>query len=874
MLDLSDDLLAHLNHGGTLIVPTRQRAAAVRLAHTAAQLTAGHRAWNSPDVLSWSGWIERALDAAALARADAPRRLRASEEWLWWHEAVESAGAEESAPFTDALVESVRRAVLLLDDYALPLRAPVSPESALLLGARRAFRERCAQRGVLGTTSWHDLCAWIEPVSATRVVGFSALGPARRRWLLQLGASIDEPALTPPTALPLQECQDPDSEAAAAAEWCAGLLGRDPRARVLLVVPRLAEQTSRWQRALGERLAYRSILEPGCLGEEVAFAQEGGAPLRSEPVMGSALQLIALGAGRADFDTLSAVLRSPYCAAIDPGARLQVDLWLREHDVDSGDPALLQGLVPALRRGAGDAAAEALAQLLAAVVPDPPGAAGSASPAGWAAAFARALAATGWPGAGLSSPEQQARQRFDELLNDCAALDAQPRWLSAAQASLLLDRLADRSAFEPASDDVPVTLTASLEDPIARYDGIWIAGLTAEAWPPPARPDPLIPMALQLAAGLPGASSDGQRQLALAALARWDRAARQCRISIARSEGDLPCTRSPLLSGLTSAAPDGSADSEPFLLQAALARGAPLLEPWSDAAGPRWRGPAVLRGGARLLELQARCPFRSFAELRLRAKPLPHPVPGVDARRRGQIVHRALELFWEALGDSRALHQRSEEAAHTLARDCVARALLEVQVSLPGLMPPSLLAAEGERTQQLMVRVREWERGRAPFTVEGREFTQPLDIGGATLQLRLDRVDRLEDGAQLVIDYKSGAVDVFEATAIRPAQPQLPAYALAMGPATRAVLALQLAPSGLRLRGVADRADRLAGLEAAGAEPQGWPGLLQHWTRELNALVAEFLAGDARVAPQPGACEYCHLRLCCRIEHPRVGGVA
>jgi probable DNA repair protein len=874
LLDLTDDLLAHLNDGGTLIVPTRQRAAAVRLAHTAAQLAAGRRTWHSPDVLSWSGWIERALDAASLARADAPRRLRPSEEWLWWREAVEAAGTEAAVPFTDALVESVRRAVQLLDDHALPLRTPTSPESTLLLGARREFRQRCAERGVLGTTSWHDLSAWIQPLSATRLVGFAALGPARRRWLEQLGATIDEPAPSAPNGMSLLECSDADSEAAAAADWCAGLLGRDPYARVLVVVPRLAEAGCRWQRALDERLGYRAILDPGWPAEQAAFALEGGAPLRSEPVMASALQLIALGAGRADFDTLSAVLRSPYCDAVDGGARLLADQWLRDHDVDAGDPALLRALLPALRRGAGDAAADALAQLLAAVAPDSPDGTRIASPAHWAAAFSRSLSACGWPGARLSSPEQQARQRFDELLNDCAALDVQPRRLSVVEASQLLEQLADRSAFEPASDDVAVTLTASLDDPIVRYDGIWIAGLSAEAWPPAVRPDPMLPMTLQLAAGLPGASSDGQRQLALAALARWERSARQCRLSIARSEGDLRCTVSPLLADCVSAGPEHGPGGETFRLDAALAQGAPPLEPWSDSSGPRWRGPDALRGGARLLELQAQCPFRSFAELRLRARPLPNPVPGVTARRRGQIVHRALELFWEALGDSQELQQRGEEAAQALARDCVARALRETHSSLPGLLPPRLLAAEGERTLQLMARLRAWERDRTPFAVEARESTRTLEIGGATLQLRLDRVDRLEDDARIVIDYKTGAVDVFEAVALRPVQPQLPAYALAAGPATCAVLALQLAPSGLKLRGVADRADRLAGLEAPAAAPQGWAVLRQHWARELGALVAEFLAGDARVAPQPGACEHCHLRACCRIEHPRTGGAA
>jgi probable DNA repair protein len=702
------------------------------------------------------------------------------------------------------------------------------------------------------------------------VAGFTTLGPARRLWLERLGVRIDAPESPVPARVALHGCPDPDSEAAAAAEWCAGVLKGNSRARVLLVVPRLAEQTHRWQRALCERLEYHSILEPG-VPAEAAFGLEGGAPLRSYPLMASALDLIALSSGNADFDGLSAVLRSPHFAALDGDARLEADLWLRDHNVDAADPALLCGLIPALSGAAGAAPGDVLKQLLTALAHGAPAGAGPASPAEWAAAYAQRLAACGWPGAGLSSAEQQSRQRFEDLLNEFAALAAQPRPLSAAQACELLEALAARSAFEPATDDVAVTLTASLDDPIVRYDGLWIAGLTADAWPPAARPDPLIPMALQLAAGLPGASTAGQRRLAMEALGRWGRAAQSCQWSWARSEGDLQCTPSPLLSECAAAPVADAAGPGPWRLEAALAEYPPALESWSDANGPAWNSGVALRGGTRLLQLQALCPFRSFAELRLRAAPLPRPVPGIDARRRGQILHRALELFWEALGDSAALAARGEDGARMLARRCVARALEQAQAEVPGLLPPRLLGAEGARAEQVMALERNWERSREPFSVEALESTLALGIGGATLRLRLDRIDRLAGDARLVIDYKSGAADAFDPAAVRPAQPQLPAYALAIGPEARAVLALQLAPEGLRFRGVADGPDRLAGLKGAGAEQPDWERLQQHWARELGLLVREFVHGDARVAPQPGACEHCHLGVLCRIEHPRTG---
>ncbi len=873
MLELSGDILRHLSQGGTLIVPTRQRAAAVRLAYTAACLSAGQRSWNSPEVLAWSGWLERALDAAGARDPGAPRRLSGSEEWLCWREAVQAVAAQSEVLFADALVDGVRRAVTLLDDYALPLREAASAESTLLLGARRAFRERCAERHALGTTSWLDCVPFVAPLSGTRLTGFAALGPARRRWLERLGVGIDAAAGSEAAPVRVHALADTESEAAAAADWCARLLARDPRARLLLVVPRLAQQTHRWQRALGERLEYRAILEPGGAVEPVAFALEGGAPLRSYPLLASALDLIALATGVADFATLSAVLRSPYLAAPDFSARLSVDLWLREHNVDTAERAVLHGLLPALQQGAGVASAAGLRGLLAAVALDE----SAESATQWAARFAQALAACGWPGTGLGSAEQQLRTRFEELLDDFAALAAERPTLRAAQAGALFEQLAGRATFEPASDDVPVTLTASLDDPIVRYDGIWIAGLTADAWPAAPQPDPLIPMAMQLAAHLPGATSVGQRQLAIAALGRWERAARSCHGSWARSDEDLECSPSSLLDGVASGPGDASGPLEPavpapFLLESALAAAAPVLEAWSDASAPRWSAPGPLRGGTRLLELQARCPFRSFAELRLGAQPLPQPVPGIDARERGRILHRALERFWKAVRNAGNLHQQGEEAARLLAHSCVAGALQEARDRLPGVLPPRLLAAEGTRAEALMALLREWERTREPFSIEALEQSLTLGLGAATLQLRLDRVDTLADGTRIVIDYKSGAPAPFEPAALRPGQPQLPAYALASGPDTRGVLALHLDLRGLTLRGVVDRPDRVAGVAPTMSGHGGWDALLQHWQRELAALVREFLDGEARVEPQPGACEHCHLEIFCRIEHPRTGG--
>jgi probable DNA repair protein len=880
LLQISPEIFDFLNLGGTLIVPTRQRAAAVRLAHTGAQLRSGRRVWSSPEVLPWTAWLQRGLDQARASGVEVPRRLSAAEEWLLWREAVREACAALPVLWPDALIDDVRRGAELLEDYGLEPRVADTAETAVLLQACTHVRRRCRELAVLRSSSWRDCEPYLLATSPTRMAGFSALGPARRRWLERCGIPIllgnvapEEPAAVLES---VRSFEDPEREAEAAAQWCAAQLARDPQARLLLVVARLAEQRHRWVRALSQRLDYRSILEPEAVALDGAYAIEGGRPLNDYALIVCALRLIALYCGEADFPALSTVLRSPFIGDAGREWRLRIDVWLREQNFGAGERVALRSLLAPARSALGPEAGATLDALDAALAADEtdeqPGSRATARL--WAQRFAALLARCGWPGRAQGSSEQQVRMRFDELLGEFAALSLTPMPMESTEALELLQGLAGRIAFEPASDDVPVTLTAALEDPIVQYDGIWVAGLSAEAWPPAARPDPLVPVQLQHAAGVPTASPGGQLRLAENVLERWRRATPLLNLSWSRSDGDLRRDPSPLLPAIRAAAQDDARsdvrNAPPWELQSWLAAQAPPLESWSDVHGPRWSARRLLPGGTRLLERQSQCPFRGFAQFRLRAEPLPEPTPGIDARLRGQILHRALELFWRATGDFETLRARSVDATLAQTRAAVASALAEAEVHVAGSLAPTMLQREGERARLLLQHLIDWELGREPFQILHLEWQQRCAIDDATLRLRLDRVDQLADGRLLVIDYKSGPARSFDATAARPEQPQLLVYALAAGEETAAVLALYLAREGLKFRGIADRAGRVPGLRGAVENPSAWPGMLRDWRAQLQQLVREFLAGYAAVEPQPRACESCHLQAFCRVDPARL----
>jgi probable DNA repair protein len=857
-------------------------------------LAAGRQVWPSPDVLPWSAWVERELDAARARGESLPRRLSASEEWLLWRAAVHEACDGLAVLMPDALIEPVRQAIGRLDDYGLPLPPASAAETAVLMQARSGFRRRCAQLKASAAGSWHEIRAHLRPSSQLLLAGFSALGPARRQWLEQHGArlaggeSADAPACVADAATQVIGCDDPSLEAEAAAQWCAGQLAREPRARLLLVVRRLPQQRHLWERALSQQLDLGSLLDGGGGSGTSAFAIEGGQPLDTYPLVKVALQLVAIATGGGGFDELSAVLRSPYLSALDRDHCLRLDLWLRERTLGEGGAGMLARLVQPVADGLDEGAATVLRALLAAMAGGPgapaaaaavaaaaTGTAAAAAPAEWAHWFAGLLSRCGWPGTGLVADEQQVRMRFDELLGELSSIAPAVRRLQAGEAAELLHAMARRVFFEPATDDVPVTVTAYLDDPIVRYDGIWVAGLSADAWPPAAQPDALLPALLQRDAGIPEASAAGQLRLALQRMRQWQQRSARCVWSWPRSDSDLPRDRSPLL-GDTSTAPAAStlpaASTDPaaaaqFDLHAWLQSHAPVLEAWHDDHGPAWPLPREPGGGAKLLELQALCPFRAFAELRLKAQPLPTPPPGIDARLRGNLLHFALEQFWRATGSAATLHSRSREGTLNLVRDCVQRASERIATRIPGAIDPALLRREASRAQRLVSQLIDWELARGAFDVQSLEEPQRLPIAGTALPLRLDRVDRLDDGALVVIDYKTGAAHGFDAYAERLTRPQLPAYAIAAGEQVRAVIAVHLGRE-LKLRGLADRPGRVPGrgIDAVAGGDVPWPALLRQWRERLERLMREFLQGRAVVQPQRGACEYCHLQALCRVD--------
>jgi hypothetical protein len=189
-------------------------------------------------------------------------------------------------------------------------------------------------------------------------------------------------------------------------------------------------------------------------------------------------------------------------------------------------------------------------------------------------------------------------------------------------------------------------------------------------------------------------------------------------------------------------------------------------------------------------------------------------------------------------------------------------------------MTDAFAALERERLTALLLRLITLEKSRAPFEVVACEQARAPVIAGVHLNARLDRVDRLADGSEVILDYKTGLAHSGSWLGERPDEPQLPLYAVSSDADISGVAFVQLRAREVAFKGVTRDAgvlpevDAFAASKTLSAQFANWPALLDTWRTVLEQLARDYLAGHAEVAPKrtPQTCEYCALGALCRVR--------
>jgi ATP-dependent helicase/DNAse subunit B len=245
---------------------------------------------------------------------------------------------------------------------------------------------------------------------------------------------------------------------------------------------------------------------------------------------------------------------------------------------------------------------------------------------------------------------------------------------------------------------------------------------------------------------------------------------------------------------------------------------------------------------------------------------------------RGQLLHAVMHAVWSGppsgLGSHSDLQQIADLKAF-VARHVQSVFSSELPEAARDAMPRRYIELEQDR---LTVLITEWltcELSRVPFEVAETESKRTIALGGLTLDLRLDRLDRLNDGSVLVIDYKTGDVHPSAWDPPRPADVQLPLYGgFALNrddePLGGIVFAKIRANESEFQGRVGDAQQTLIpNLSSASAlvKTPYTAEMLFAWRDEIERLAADFVAGRAIPDPRdfPNTCKQCGLQPICRV---------
>lgn len=781
--------------------------------------------------------------------ADKPTLLTACQEQQIWRNVIESALQGQPLLNLSALAKLAQQAWRLQRKWQLPAlleNAYFTAEVTQFSEWASAFRRCCETHKVASNTEIIPLLsrarAQFKWPAKIILLNFDKVNPQLKQFLAKLPSHVTVTVVeTPAAVLKRMAFADAATELHAMAQWAKQQSQVNPPQQIQCVLPNLTARHAEVRRAFKT-------------AGITCFTMGSARPLKQVAMINTALQLLNLNTVHNTINQFTALLLSRFICGTDVEmhSRARLDVYLRNIDVPllrwqtvfTAAATVKNPLLVACLRDYLQQREQLAAQLASLVV--------------WRKTFERLLISFGWPGdAVLNNEEIQQLQSWQALLDDFASLPLQATRISYQAAIEALEQLAQDNTFKELTSDIAVSVLDLREAATSCCDLRWVAGLHAQIWPGAVQLNPLLPYHWQTAYQLPHSNAEHVLAFAKRTTARLSSSAKLVIFSYPLHHQDQPVNGSLLLNDFLLESP--AATNHGVMRQVS----AKPLEKILDVA-PRLQEheKLSLRGGSALLRAQAACPFQAFARYRLMAKPLAEPTFNLTANKRGQLLHQALAIIWQQVQNQAALIAMAPEPLEQLIQHSVRLAMQQHTLLLQKFLPAWRCLEENCLTRLLVAWLTE-EKKRPPFTVLAQEKSQSHELGGLKLNFIMDRIDKLADNSEVVIDYKTGKqnLSISHWFGTRPKDPQLPLYCLAY-PQLRGSIIAQVRARGAKFIGLTATAVGISGVVEA-----DWHSLTDAWETVLTQLAQQFTAGDAAVNPRDTeVCHYCDLHSLCRVH--------
>lgn len=869
------DLDAWVRAGGFVVAASERARRALLAEYHRARRDEGLSAWDTPPILDWNSFVRNAWNERV---ADGRLLLNGLQEQSIWARVI-----SEHTPAAALLTTTLRRmAGMAMDAHGLlcghasrflepRARTSWRHDAGAFSRWLQGFEEACRIHALIsGQRLAVELVPLLEADDAVRppllLVGFDHVLPTQKRILDAWGPWRQIDPGPRAGQIHFYAALDVKSELDSCATWCHRRIAADPKTRILVITQDAAARRGELERAL---------LRSAAANRQFRFEFSLGVPLAQVSVVRTALLLLrwldsALAEHEIDwlFSTDYAVAHQQEAAGWQAvmrrlrrrglaRPRWALDAWVRQR---TGQEETTAPWATRMKRAEQTLAAAKDRKLTALE---------------WGPFVQQLLKAAGWPGArGLSSVEYQALQRFEQTLEICGSLGFDGRRMGVRDFLFELNEAAAETLFAPESENAPILITGPAESAGLHADAIWFLGAHEEAWPARGALHPLLPPEVQREFGMPHGSPQLDFELARTITQRLTTSGQEIHFSYARQTDGVEARPSRLIeqfAGPPAALPAGLATTRSV---------SPLTMQVEDRSRIPFTADAV-QGGSAVLTYQSQCPFKAFAAARLGAQSWEAAQPGLTPMQRGQLLHAVLHAVWggapHGLGSLEDLLALTDRRAFVAAH---VAGVLSTQMP-PGVreqMPERYFLLEERRLTSLVTEWLEYEAARLPFAVEETEAESSVEIAGLKLKLRLDRVDRLNDGSVLVVDYKTGDVSPKAWNAPRPDDVQLPLYAgFGLGgeqPVGGLVFA-KLRAGDVGFAGcIRDAAATLGKVNNIGRLRRSPLSAerLEAWRETIEDLARAFVDGRADVDPRdrPETCERCGLHALCRIHEATV----
>ena len=875
---------AWLREGGLVVASSDRAARAIQTEFHRRRRAEGRSSWPAPRVADWktfarTAWEERNLDGRL--------PLNAAQELAIWSQIVES---DQYLP--TALPPSVRRLAAmameahdLICSYAPPLlkdeaRSGWDQDAGAFSSWLTQFARRCRQNGYISLSRVPlELISWLRADGATRspvrLAGFDRILPAQRELFDAWGEWQAFPAESVEPETRFHSVRDSQTELEACARWCYQKVEANSSIRLLVVTQDQAQNRGEIERA------FLKLLPPG---ESANFEFSLGVPLTQIASARSALLLLRWLHAPLSETELDWLFASHSAAQPDESAALQASMrTLRRGDLQRPQWQLETFLN---QRSISSTLPDQWVRRLISAQRSLREQLSTQSPVVWADRVPHLLATIGWSGSEpQTSIEFQIQRRWTQAVDTAGSLGFDGRRISWSEFLTELGHAAEGILFAPQSVDAPIQIAGPAESAGLTSDAIWFLGADEDSWPAVGSTHPFLPARVQRDLGMPHSSHAQDWNFSDTITKRLLSSAPEVHFSFASMKGDVEVRPSRLILQMAGSPQPIS----PHLL--APVHGEPATFTFEDFSSEPYSS-AQLKGGSAILSFQSQCPFKAFATARLGAQSWDAAESGLSARQRGKILHDVLHSIWSGrrrgIKSHRDLSAINEKDLPAFVRKHV-KPVMEANVPahIHEQMPPMYLELEETRLIRLITEWLRFESARVPFAVESVEAESTVTVANLTMHLRLDRVDRLHDGSQLVIDYKTGSVDPKAWDLPRPDDVQLPLYKLfGLAPLQQSLFESIIGPAsgGLVFARVRTGDTCFAGRveDARGTiDPNlsGNSALVRRrltaaeessWKTYIESLVQDFLQGRAEVNPRdyPKTCERCGLQPVCRIQEP------